>query len=88
MMAHWRLVQTFRLALGQHHDEFRHGSARSVFEAAGRIGAIDELTAERIASNFDFYSVARNRLNLIRGEASQDVKAKKLLANRAALCGF
>ena len=36
--AHWRLVQTCRLALGQHHEDFRTGSARSVFDAAGPDG--------------------------------------------------
>ena len=86
--AHWRLVQTCRLALGQNHEEFRHGTARKVFEEAGRIGAMDTLTADRLASNADFYSMSRNRLQLIRGDAQEEISNKEQKSNRASLCGF
>jgi|GEM_PF-1465426 len=86
--AHWRLVQTCRLALGQNHEEFRHGAARKVFEEAGRIGAMDKLTAERLASNADFFAVARNRLQLIRGDAQSEPATADQARNRASLCGF
>ena len=86
--AHWRLVQTCRLALGQHHEDFRKGPARSVFATAGEMGAMGQLTADRLGSNFDFYSVARNRMALIRGDASQALETDKKIEDRAALCGF
>ncbi len=86
--AHWRLIQTCRLALGQHHGAFRHGSGRSVFGEAARIGAMDKLTAERLASNFDFFSMARNRLQLIRGDAASQPANAAEAADRAALCGY
>ncbi len=86
--AHARLVQTCRLALGQNHADFRQGHARSVFSAAGKIGALDKLTTERLGSNHDFYSVARNRLHLIRGHASSVQPIKDEANARAALCGY
>ncbi len=86
--AHKRLADTCRLALGQSDERFRSGTARSIYMAAAEVGAMDKLTAERLASNNDFFAVSRNRLQLVSGQPLGAEVPKSLRLQHAALSSY
>ena len=86
--AHARLVRTCQLALGQQHEEFRRAPGRTVFETAARIGALDELAAKRLGSNYQFNMMARNRLQLRRGQALTKPETESDIVAQALLCDY
>lgn len=84
----WRLAETCRLALGIRLDEVRQASAHTVFTCAAKLGALDLLTASRLAQNADFLEACRNRMQLITGRGREPQFTGELALARAKLCGY
>jgi len=84
----WRLAETCRLALGIRLDEVRQASAHAVFSCAAKLGALDLMTASRLAQHVDFLEASRNCMQLITGRGRDAQPSSELELARAKLCGY
>lgn len=84
----WRLAETCRLALGIRLDEVRQASAHAVFTCAAKLGALDLMTASRLAQHVDLLAACRNRAQLITGRGRELQPSAEFELQRAKLCDY